>query len=60
MTQPGPCDETLAAECARMADAIDVMAYERQSQGSKAALFTANGMREAAEYVRSQAPVQES
>lgn len=60
MTQPDPCAETLALECERMADAIDVMADERHAQGSKAAQFQAGGMREAAEYVRSQSPVEGS
>lgn len=60
MTQPDPCAEALALECATMADAIGVMAEERASDGSKGSRLIANGMLDAADYIRAQHPIEES
>lgn len=54
------CEEAIALECDVMAIDLYDMADEIQSQGSKGALLRANGVREAADYIRAQHPVQGS
>ena len=60
MTEPDPCAEAIAIECDAMASALYVQADIVQSQGSKSALFRANGIREAADYIRELHPISES
>lgn len=57
MTDPNPCEEAIAIECDVMASALYVHAEEVQSQGSKGALLRADGIREAADYIRDQHPI---
>lgn len=60
MTDPDPCEEAIAIECETMASSLYLYAEEVQSQGSKAALLRADGIREAADYIRDRHPIEES